>query len=145
MIQHEFLFHPGTWIGEGKVSFNSTSEVLHFYTKWTVEKADSFGIKASQTVEIQGSEPSMKNYFIFSEVTPTKFLIHLENDVLGKVSGKGILDASTIAWEFRGEGNLEGFEVYERQDDGGYILHAEYTSKDQFRTIIDGRVWKKTI
>lgn len=144
MIQHEFIFHPGSWVGEGKVSFNSTSETLHFYTKWTVEKADSFGIGANQIVEIQGSEPSMKNHFVLTEVTPAKFAIHLENDILGKVTGSGVLDGKTIAWEFHGQGSLEGFEVYELQDNGDYMLHAEYTSKDQFRTVIDGRIWKKS-
>src|SRR5438105_2334027 len=116
MIQHEFIFHPGNWVGEGKVAFSSTPENLHFYTKWTIEKADTFGISATQIVEIQGSEPSMSNQFVFSEVTPIKFVIGLENDILGKVVGAGVIDSKTIAWEFHGQGRLEGFEVYELQD-----------------------------
>jgi hypothetical protein len=144
MIQHEFIFHPGNWVGEGKVAFSSTPEILHFYTKWLIEKADSFGIRSTQIVEIQGSEPSMNNQFVFSEVTPAKFVINLENDVLGEVKGAGVIDSKTIAWEFHSQGSLEGFEVYELQENGDYLLHAEYTSQDQFRTVIDGRIWKKS-
>jgi hypothetical protein len=63
--------------------------------------------------------------------------------MLGSVQGKGIIDAKTIAWEFRGHPDFEGFEVYELQENGDFMLHAEYSSLDQIRTIIDGRIWKK--
>jgi hypothetical protein len=69
--------------------------------------------------------------------------MELENELLGKVKGAGVIDEKTIAWEFHGTGGLEGFEVYELQDNGDYMMHAEYSSPDQFRTIIDGRIWKK--
>lgn len=143
MSQHEFLFNPGNWIGEGKVAFSASPETLHFYTKWTVEKADTHGIRSSQIVEIQGSDPSMHNAFVLTNITPNSFAIDLENDILGKVHGTGVIDGKTIAWEFHGHDGLEGFEVYELQDNGDYMLHAEYSSPDQFRTVIDGRIWKK--
>jgi hypothetical protein len=38
---------------------------------------------------------------------------------------------------------FEGFEVYEQQENGDYFLHAEYGSPDQFRTIIEGLIWRK--
>jgi hypothetical protein len=145
MIQHEFIFHPGNWIGEGKVAFSATPEILHFYTKWIVEKANPHGIPGAQFVEIQGNDPPMRNVFLFSDITPTNFIIHLENEILGAVDGTGIIDAKTIAWEFHGKEKLEGFEVYELQENGDYLVHAEYTSSDQFRTVIDGRVWKKSM
>ena len=69
--------------------------------------------------------------------------MELENELLGTVKGTGVIDENTIAWEFHGTGGLEGFEVYELQDNGDYMMHAEYSSPDQFRTIIDGRIWKK--
>ena len=142
--QHEFIFQPGNWIGEGKVAFSASPETLHFYTKWMIDKANTNGIHTSQIVEIQGTEPSMRNIFVFSDVTPTNFVIVLENEILGKVRGTGVIDDKTIAWEFHGNNGLEGFEVYELQDNGDYMLHAEYTSSpDQFRTVIDGRIWKK--
>jgi hypothetical protein len=144
MIQHPFIFHPGNWIGKGKVSFSISPEVLHFYTKWVVDATTPYGIQSSQIVEIQGNEPSMQNKFIITEITTDKFSIDLENDILGKVRGYGIFDNKNIGWEFHGQGGLEGFEIYELQENGDYRLHAEYTSPDQFRTLIDGRLWKKT-
>jgi hypothetical protein len=145
MIAHEFIFHPGNWIGEGKVTFSISPEALHFYTKWTFENEFDNIIQSSQTVEIQDNDPSMRNNFKFSEISPTKFTVDLENDILGKVKGNGIIDAKNIAWEFHHVGGLEGFEIYELQENGEYIFHAEYTSPDQFRTIIDGRIWKKSV
>jgi hypothetical protein len=145
MMTHQFIFHPGQWIGEGKVSFSISPETLHFYTKWTIEAENHQEIHTVQIVEIQGNEPSMQNIFNFLDISPNKFIVNLENDILGNVKGTGIIDPQNIAWEFHSVGGLEGFEIYELQENGDYLLHAEYTSPDQFRTIIDGRIWKKSI
>ena len=76
-------------------------------------------------------------------VDSTSFEIWIENDQMVRVGGKGVIDPKKIAWEFRGKDNFEGFEVYELVDNGDYQMHAEYASGDQFRTIINGRIWKK--
>lgn len=144
MAQHAFILSPGKWVGEGKISFSASSENLRFYTRWLIGDADKGSITCSQEVEMPGNEPNMINNFVFSNVTTSSFAVELENDVLGKVKGTGIIDQKTVAWEFHGGGGLEGFEVYELQDNGDYMLHAEYASPDQFRTIIDGRIWLKT-
>ncbi len=143
---HQFIFSPGIWIGEGKITFSTSPETIQFYTKWVVEKYDEKkGYFCEQQVEMQGVEESVFNRIIFSHVTPQSFEITLENDLVGTVSGKGLVDPKTIAWEYRVPGrDFEGFEVYELQDNGDYMLHAEYSSPDQYRTIIDGRIWKKS-
>jgi len=149
MADHQFIFFPGKWIGEGRIAFSASPETIRFFTKWVIEDGGKNIIEAIQEVEMQGTEPSMKNTFQFSNVTPTSFVVELENDILGRVKGTGLVDPKSIAWEFRAEGRtqgdgLEGFEVYELQENGDYMLHAEYASPDQFRTIIDGRIWKKS-
>lgn len=143
MTQHAFIVTPGKWVGEGKISFSASAEHIRFYTRWLVGEADQGNITCGQEVEMVGNEPNMMNQFVFSNVTATSFTVQLENDILGQVKGKGVIDAKAIAWEFHGGGELEGFEVYTLQDNGDYMLHAEYASPDQFRTIIDGRIWKK--
>lgn len=144
MTTHQFIFQPGKWIGEGKIAFSASPEHIRFFTRWVIEDPKKEGIDCLQEVEMQGTEPHMQNSFHFSQIKPTGFDVQLENEILGKVKGSGVIDAKTIAWEFHAttEG-LEGFEVYELQDNGDYMLHAEYTSPDQLRTIIDGRIWKK--
>jgi hypothetical protein len=145
MIQHQFIFHPGNWIGEGRIAFSASTETIRFFTKWVIGEADPHGISCTQEVEMQGNEPNAKSLFQFTQITPTGFHVALESEILGKVNGMGIIDAKTIAWEFHTAGDgLEGFEVYELQDNGDYMLHAEYASPDQFRTLIDGRIWKKS-
>ena len=145
MSNHLFILQPGTWIGEGKIAFSASPESVRFYTKWLIEPEKKGLISCEQQVVMQGSEPNTKTQFRFSNVTPTTFSVELDNDTLGKVYGTGVIDPKTIAWEFhtKAEG-LEGFEVYELQENGDYMLHAEYASADQFRTIIDGRIWKKS-
>lgn len=149
MAQHPFIFEPGKWIGEGKIKFSSALEDVKFYTKWNIPKSgEKIGkpemVICSQQVEMQGNNEQVINRFYFHSFTPTSFGIELENDLVGKVQGKGIIDDKTFAWEFRGHPGFEGFEVYELLDNGDYMLHAEYASPDQFRTIIDGRIWKKS-
>lgn len=145
MFKHNFIFLPGIWIGEGRVTFSESPEHLRFYTKWIIEKSDEENvIHCQHQVEMQGSDENVSNKFSFFNVTPNSFAVKLENNLIGEVSGKGIIDAKTIAWEFKGSPEFEGFEVYELQEDGDYMLHAEYASSDQYRTIVDGRIWKKS-
>ena len=148
MESHLFLFEAGQWIGEGRVKFSASPEQIKFYTKWTIPAAtgdENPIIRCTQQVEMQGSSEQVVNNFQLSNISNGSFAIQIENDLVGKVQGKGVTDAKTIAWEFRGHPGFEGFEVYELTDNGDYMLHAEYSSPDQFRTIIDGRIWKKLV
>lgn len=144
MQQHDFIFNPGNWIGEGRITFSASPEHVRFYTKWQIEQTANGLIQSQQLVEMEGSNEKMENFFQFSNVLPASFEVELTNDLLGTIRGKGVIEAKTIAWEFRSHANFEGFEVYELQENGDYMLHAEYASPDQFRTIIDGRIWKKS-
>lgn len=142
---HDFIFNPGRWVGEGRISFSSSRDHLRFYTSWWIEKEEKSDVmRCQQQVEMQGAENVVCNQFLIEKISADKFKIQLENEMLGYVEGSGVIDSQTIAWEFRNNGNTEGFEVYELQENGDYMLHAEYSSPDQFRTIIDGRIWKKS-
>jgi hypothetical protein len=143
MRSKDFIFTPGLWLGEGKISFSSSLEFLKFYTKWQIVEESSEVMKAVQIIEIQGIEEQIVNMFMFKDITSTSFAVFLENNIVGKISGKGLLDEHLIAWEFRGQIAFEGFEVYEQQENGDYFLHAEYGSPDQFRTIVEGLIWRK--
>lgn len=140
---HAFILTPGCWLGEGTVSFTASPEVLKFYTRWDVSNSVGGIVACKQSVEMQEHGETVNNAFCITELNPTSFKIELSNDVIGTVTGKGIIDEKAIAWEFRSHENFEGYEVYELQENGDYLLHAEYSSPEQFRTIIDGRIWKK--
>ena len=144
MTTHAFIFQPGYWIGEGQISFSASPEKLRFYTRWMASGMATEGIRCQQKVEMEGGEETVYNQFLFFHLRESAFQIQLENDLVELVVGKGVLDQKTIAWEFRGNGKIEGFEVYTLQENGDYLIHAEYSSPDLFRTLIDGRIWKKT-
>lgn len=143
MSKHEFIFKPGNWIGEGKITFSASPERLRFYTKWFIEKSESGLIRCQQHVEMEGRDQNVTNSFVFSGFLPESFVVELSSDLMGTMRGKGLVDAKTIAWEFRSP-DFEGFEVYELVENGDYMLHAEYISTEQFRTIVDGRIWQKS-
>lgn len=144
MSSHEFILSPGLWVGEGKVTFSASPERLRFYTKWKVEKAKNGIVNCTQQVEMEGGGENVYNDLTFSDIQAGGFLVELTSELLGTVMGKGVIDPKTIAWEFRGHPDFEGFEVYELQENGDYMLHAEFSSIDLVRTIIDGRIWKKS-
>lgn len=144
MHDHRFIFHPGIWLGEGNVTFTASPESLHFYTRWEVSSSDGGIIACKQVVEMKDQGDSINNVFCFSSLEQNAFVIELSNDILGTVAGKGLVDPRTIAWEFRAQEMFEGFEVYELQPNGEYLLHAEYASPEQYRTIINGKIWLKT-
>lgn len=137
-----FILQPGIWIGEGKISFSASPDFIKFYTKWEVKESQPGHIKAKQVVEMQGIDEHVINFFEIREITERSFFVELESEAIGHVTGSGIFDEKMIAWEFRNQDAFEGFEVYELQENGDFLFHAEYAS-EQFRTLIDGLVWKK--
>ena len=144
--KHPFIFEPGFWLGEGKISLSMMDEKLPFYTRWTVPSADDKGLIAClQEIQIAGLSDMMHNQFSFYDVSRQNFAIKLENQSIGKVVGKGIINSKLIGWEFRlGQLGFEGFEFYEvAKEPDTYLLHAEYAASDDFRTVIHGKIWKK--
>ncbi len=143
MPKNDFIFTSGLWLGEGKISFIASAEFLRFYTKWTIHEESPGVMKATQIVEMQGVEEQVMNSFTFRDIKPTSFSVLLENSVVGMISGSGLCDEHIIAWEFQSQSAFEGFEVYEQQENGDYFLHAEYGSAEQYRTLIEGLIWRK--
>lgn len=144
-LGHQFLFEPGIWLGEGTIQLNMVKEELKFHSKWHVGYLDEYGtVDAVQNIEIIGLGETMHNQFLLSDISGQQFDIELENQSMGKVVGKGIISPKTIAWEFRlNDLGFEGMEFYELQDDNSYKMRAEYSTSDDFRTLIYGRIWKK--
>ncbi|MCH1430653.1 MAG: hypothetical protein L7U87_07870 [Chlamydiales bacterium] len=143
--QHRFIFQPKVWLGQGTISLSVSTEKVNFYTRWSLlESEDGRLLKAVQEIEMDGIAEVMKNHFQFRKDKANAFLVQLENPVLGEVSGKGLTDDKLIAWEFRSP-SLEGFEVYELQEDGHYQMRAEYcSSQDEEHTVIQGRIWEQS-
>src|SRR5579871_4488656 len=127
MKQHLFLLTPATWLGQGKIQLNMVAEELGFFTKWTIEPIDSEGrINCSQEIQVKGLSDVMHNEFTLSDVTGGEFSMQLENQALGKIVGKGLINDKLIAWEFRvADIGFEGFEFYEKQEDNTYLMRAE--------------------
>ena len=145
MMQHEFLLTPSTWIGQGKIKLNMIDEELVFFTRWDVGIADPSGrIESTQEIQVKGLSDIMHNQFAMYDFTSGAFLIDLENQALGRIIGKGVMSEKVIAWEFRVEEMaFDGYEFYEKIDDKNYLMRAEYATSDQFRTVIEGKVWQQ--
>lgn len=145
MTQHRFLLTPGTWLGQGKIQLNMVSEELGFMTRWNIGKVDSDGrIECTQEIQVKGLSEVMNNEFLIHNLTGGEFSIDLENQALGRITGKGLINDQVIAWEFRVEAiGFEGFEIYEKQEDK-YLVRAEYATDDHFRTLIQGHLWQQT-
>jgi hypothetical protein len=119
-------------------------EELAFYTKWNVAQKDNSGkIECVQEIQVKGLSDIMHNQFAFFDLAPGNFSLELDNPALGKIIGKGLITDKVIAWEFRSpQIGFEGFEMYEKQADDAYLMHAEYATSDQLRTVIRGKVWQ---
>lgn len=140
----DFIFTPGSWLGEGKITFSASSEFLKFYTKWEITETSPGIMSAVQTVEMLDVEEHVVNTFTFYDIKPTSFSVSLKNpQIADQILGTGLRDEHSIAWEFQGNSALEGFEVYEKQQNGDYFIHAEYGSSSDYRTIIEGLLWQK--
>lgn len=143
---HQFLLTPNAWLGQGKIQLNMVSEELGFFTRWNVDTIDGDGrIECVQEIQVKGLSDVMQNEFFIYNFMHGEFAIDLENPSLGRITGKGLINDKVIAWEFRVEDiGFEGFELYEKQDEKNYLMRAEYATSDQFRTLIQGRIWQQT-
>ena len=143
--KHGFILSPSTWLGEGKIRLNMVEEELAFYTRWDISNSDPAGkIDCTQEIQVKGLSDLMLNQFSFFDLSANNFTIELENQALGRVKGEGLINDKVIAWEFRIEDiGFEGFEFYELQPDNSYLMRAEYATSDQFRTLIQGKMWKQ--
>lgn len=146
--KHPFFLCSGTWLGEGTIAFSSSEEKLKFYTRWSVSETGNQtlgqrNVRCTQEVEMQSAaDEKMFNRFHFTEIGHKSFKVLLENEQIGTVMGEGIIEKDKVAWEFRGHPNIEGFEAYQFKNDE-YQFHAEYISPEGYRSIINGRIWKK--
>ena len=141
---HQFILTPSTWLGEGKIELNMAGEELPFCTKWTVAKKQQGKIECLQEIQVKGLSEIMHNQFLFFDLSPGNFSLELDNPHLGKIIGKGVMTPQVIAWEFRSaDVGFEGFEMYEKKEEGVYLLHAEYATSEDLRTTIRGKVWQE--
>jgi hypothetical protein len=143
-MQHAFIFEPGRWIGQGKITFSKSNDLIHFYTSWQIEPLEEGKIHCRQTVEMVEIEQVVINDYIIDFIQDNHFRIVREKEEAQVIAGKGVVDESSIAWEFREGDDVKGFEVYELVEQGDYMFHAEFLSIELFRTIVDGRIWKKS-
>lgn len=145
MFNHIFIFSPGLWTGEGKITLNMVEEELFFGTHWSVQDPDFSGkVSCAQEIRIQGFPENMRNELTFYDFQAGRFAVDMENQNIGRIVGTGVVDENNISWEFRGNANFEGFETYQKQSDGSYTMHGEYITTDQFRTQIEARLWLQT-
>lgn len=144
-FKHTFIFEPGNWAGEGKISLNMVEEELFFDTNWSVQNRDFSGkVQCLQDVQIHGLSENMRNELDFYDFENKSFTVGMENQNVGRIEGTGVYDDQLIGWEFRNnEMNFEGFETYHLQEDGSYIMRGEYVTSDQFRTQIEAKIWLK--
>jgi len=142
-FKHSFIFTPGNWSGEGKISLNMVEEELLFGTNWSVLSRDFVGkVACSQEIQIQGVSENMRNELTFYDFQSSTFSVDMENQNVGRIVGTGVFDDKMIAWEFRNNDmNFEGYETYTVQPDGSYRMQGEYVTSDQFRTHIEARIW----
>lgn len=143
MVQHAFIFVPGKWLGEGSIELNMIEEKLHYFTRWKVGETEGGGIiECSQELQVKGLSDLMVNQFIFSELQGDTFSVLMENHSVGKVEGKGFIRPNMIGWEFRVPAlGFEGFEFYEKQEEGLYHVHGEFSTQDDLRTVLHGKIW----
>lgn len=144
MTRHAFIFSEGNWLGEGKIRFSNSTTEIPYRTSWSQLSFEPSLIVLQHKVELEGVPEGVTNKFEILGANSSSFLIKLSNELMEDAVGKGVLEEKKIAWEFRLP-HFEGFEVYTLMEDGSYQVHAEYLSSDQFGTIINGKIWKRSL
>ena len=116
-------------------------DVLTFTVRWTILPIEEKKIYFNQEISIDTFPEKMRNNFTLLPMPPNAFEILLENQIVGKVVGSGLITPATIAWEFRRKDQeFEGYEIYELQQDGSYKMRAEFSAGEGLRTQVSGTI-----
>jgi len=138
-MEHAFIFQPGRWIGEGKITLSMCDDVIPYKVSWTIYPIEHGAVVFHQTVDIKDLGQKMVNHFSVRNIATGSFDIELTNELVRAVQGKGLIDPKLVAWEFRQKDqNFEGFEVYQLQENGQYLMRGEYAADEGMRTHITG-------
>lgn len=114
-------------------------DILNFSMSWTILPEEEGKIYFNQVIAINDIADRMRNNFCVYNMTASEFEIDLENAIVGKVIGKGVISPKVIAWEFRRrDQEFEGYEIYELQENGSYKMRAEFTAGEGLRTHVEG-------
>jgi len=141
-LSHRFIFHPGTWDGSGIITFSMAEDVLEFSMKWIVLPSEDHQTYFHQEIDIKSFPEKMSNHFTIWRISENAFEIQLENNIVGKVLGSGLITPQSIAWEFRRKDQeFEGYEIYELQPDKSYKMRAEFTAGAGMRTQVTGQIY----
>ena len=127
---------PGTYEGEGTIVQNELGSKLSFKVVWKIEKAKNSKQRATQTIQIEGTDEPLENVFTFQEGG----LLHVKNSMLGESEGKWLSGENYISWELNAPPLFEGFEVVREVGDT-LLFHAEYLSSAS-RNEIKGSIRK---
>jgi hypothetical protein len=121
-------------------------EELIFNTSWAVQEKDFVGkVSCAQEIQIQGLSENMRNELSFYDFQNNTFTVEMENPNVGRIVGTGVYSDKMIGWEFRNNDmSFEGFETYNLQPDGSYLMKGEYVTSDQFRTQIEAHISLKS-
>ncbi|MBB64242.1 MAG: hypothetical protein CMO81_04190 [Waddliaceae bacterium] len=143
---HTFLLEPGVWQGNGTLLFKGTPEKWPIFIRWEIHKGAPLLIDALLTIDISSlSTVHHYRYKIIPGEDEKKFQIRLQNEVIGNLEGKGIIDQKYIAWDFHDPKlPYEGLERYLLLENGGYRIASEFCSTDQTRLQITGEIHQKT-
>ncbi|MCH9627521.1 MAG: hypothetical protein S4CHLAM2_11620 [Chlamydiales bacterium] len=140
-MTHRFILTPGIWEGAGQITFSMAEDILDFTMRWSVLPLEEEKVEFHQEIVVEGLADTMRNHFCVSSLTPSAFEIELENKIVGKVVGTGVISSQVIAWEFRRKDQeFEGYEIYELQEDDSYQMRAEFTAGDGLRTCVQGAI-----
>jgi len=139
----DFIFKPGIWLGEGTIALTTSPELIKFFTKWEITSEANQLIEAKQIIQMQGVKQSTLNIFTFMNITPEGFDLTIKNQYIEQVTGKGTRGEKLISWKFPQESALAGGENYTNSKNNELLLQAEYGS-EQYRTTIEGILWKKS-
>jgi hypothetical protein len=144
-MTHHFIFEADEWLGEGVIKLSMSDEPLYFLTRWKRQNDQEDGFfEVIQEVQIKGINEVMVNQFTFTRQGHKNLDVILENNTVGKVIGHGVVNETTIGWEFNCPNvHFQGFEFYEKQNQDQYLMRGEYSSDDEYRTFITGKIWKK--
>lgn len=144
-MNHHFIFSDEEWLGEGTIVLSMSDEPLQFFTRWKTKNTGEEGLfEITQEVQIKGINEVMVNQFTFVLSETKNLEVTLENNTVGKVEGKGVVNPEVIGWEFNNpEVHFQGFEFYEKLNQDQYVMRGEYSSDDDYRTFITGKIWKK--
>lgn len=142
-----FFDETKQWRGEGTLTVSDLEQPIQILISLDlVETSSHFGsLSYEHSLIFQGMNEVVENTYVLHSFEKGKFQIEISNQAWGKILGVGIFTDRFFGFEIGShENQFQGYEYYQKTEEGFWSVEGEYVSNGDMRSQVKGFIYPAT-